>query len=138
VIWVVTIAIFFGTVAAVMLLLLVYAQRQTIRNAIGKTGRERQETRVWAKVSVELSSLSEPSLREITRTRNVSHHGACALTKNHWLPNSKALVRFLYEDVSVRARIAYCQPSGDAFMIGLQFATAIDPRIPPADNLTFR
>jgi hypothetical protein len=42
-----------------------------------------------------------------------------------------ALVRFLYEDVSVRGRIAYCDPLAESFAVGLYFATAIDLWLPP-------
>ena len=129
VIWAPTIAIFLGTITIVALMFLLYADRELIRDALRKTAQRRLERRTAARVSVELSSLSEPRIREITLTRNVSRHGACVLTKNCWLPNSRAGVRFLYEDVSVRARIAYCKPWGRVFVIGLQFSTAIDPWI---------
>jgi hypothetical protein len=47
-----------------------------------------------------------------------------------------ALVRFLDEDVSAHARIAYRHGSSDLFVVGLQFSAAIDPWIPPAARLT--
>ena len=86
----------------------------------------RIEKRTSAGVRLELSSLGEPPVRETTHTENVSLHGACALTRNRWLPDNTALIVFLDEDVAVHARIAYCNPLGNAFAVGLQFSTAID------------
>jgi hypothetical protein len=136
VIWAVTIATFVGTIVASILIFLLYYERHRIRDALRNRGYQRMEARAWASVQVELSSLDKPPTREMTLTRNVSHHGVCALTKNRWLPNSKALVRFLPVDVSVHARIAYCNGSSDLFVVGLQFSTAIDPWMPPTVRVT--
>jgi hypothetical protein len=133
VIWVITSLTFFGTVVVFMFALFLYFDVYAIPGPrVGLTIPEqrRHETRTAARVTLELSSLSGLSVREMTLTENVSHHGACALTRNSWIPGNMALVTFLYEEVSVRARVAYCNPSGDAFAIGLQFATAIDLWIP--------
>jgi PilZ domain len=127
VIWVVSIVTFLGTIVVFIFLFFLYSERERIRDALRKTGQRRLETRTSARVRLELSSLDEHSIHEIILTENVSHHGACAVTKTRWPPNNSALVRFLVEDVSVRARIAYCNPLGDTFAVGLQFSTAIDP-----------
>jgi hypothetical protein len=131
VIWVLTILTFLASAIALMFLFIVFETRPPVekpRNA----AHHRTEPRAWAAVDLELSTVNGPKLRETTVTENVSHHGACALTAYHWLPDTVAQVRFLYEDVSVRARVAYCSPSRDAFVVGLQFSTAIDLWLPPA------
>ena len=135
-IWSVTIATFLGTIVAFILIFFLYSERHRIRDELRNPGYRRLEARTFASVEVELSSPDNPSIKEMTFTKNVSHHGVCALSKNRWLPNTKALVRFLYEDVSVHARIAYCNGSSDLFVVGLQFSTAIDPWMPPTVRVT--
>ena len=135
-IWAVTIATFLGTILAFTLIFLLYSERHRIRDELREHGYRRLEARTSASLEVELSSLDKPPIKEMTLTKNVSHHGVCAITKNRWLPNTKALVRFLYEDVSVHARIAYCNGASDLFVVGLQFSTAIDPWMPPTVRMT--
>jgi hypothetical protein len=126
--WVITFATFFGTIVAFVLVSLLYSDRQWIRGALRKTPQRRLETRFSTRVRLELASLDKPSLREITLTRNVSRHGACAFTENRWVPNHTVQVRFLNGDVRTGARIAYCKPFCSAFIIGLQFSTPIRSR----------
>ena len=128
--WIATISAFLGTIVAFILIFLLFSDRHWIRNALRKGPQRRLERRTSARVGLELSSLDEPSVREITFTRNVSRHGACALTKNRWAPNNSIQVRFLNEGVRERARIAYCNKFGDVFAVGLQFSTAIDLWVP--------
>ena len=113
-----------------LLVVLLLSESPTFRQEQAKL-HYRTEPRTWAQVAVELSTLKGADIHETTVTENVSHYGACALTKNRWVPDAIARVRFLYEGVSVQARVAYCHPSGEAFAVGLQFSTAIDLWIPP-------
>jgi hypothetical protein len=109
-------------------------QRQVrLRAALSNTVQRRMEKRTATRVRLELSSLGEPPVREISLTENVSLHGICALTRNRWLPDNTALVVFLDEDVAVHARIAYCNALGNAFSVGLQFSTPIDLWISPQE-----
>ena len=116
--WATTIAIFLAIVATFIVVFL-------LRYALRRTPRRRLEPRTSTRVRLELSSLDGPSIHEITFTKNVSHHGACALSKNRWVPNNTVQVRFADRAASSRARIAYCNPFHDVFVIGLQFSTAI-------------
>jgi hypothetical protein len=137
VIWVITLVTFVGITLAVMLLFFIFAARpfqETRRNV----KQHRMEPRTWAAVEVELSPLDGQAVRERTVTENVSHYGACAVTRNWFEPNHIAVVRFLYEGVSLHARVAYCHPSGGAFTVGLQFSTAIDLWMPPNIWLGYR
>jgi hypothetical protein len=84
--------------------------------------------RISTRVRVKLASLDKPSLREITLTRNVSSHGACAFTENRWVPNNRVEITFLNGKVRTLARIAYCKPFCSAFIVGLQFSTSIPSR----------
>ena len=122
--WTTTIAAFLGTVVAVGIILFLFSERNRIRDALKKAPKRRIETRTSARVGLELFSMDGP-IHEITFTKNVSRHGACALTKNRWMLNSSVQVRLLREDVRERARIAYCKKMGDVFAIGLQFSAAI-------------
>jgi len=126
--WVITIATFLGTIVASVLVSLLYSDRRRIRGLLRKTPQRRLEMRISTRVRLELASLDEPSLREITLTRNVSVHGACAFTENRWVPNNTVQVRFLNADVRTRARIAYCKPFCSAFIVGLRFSTPIRSR----------
>jgi PilZ domain len=115
---------------AVVLALFLYSQRD-VTDGGGKKGGRRTEIRTRARVRVEVSRLAGPPVRETAATENVSHHGLRVRTTYDWTPGNMAMVRFLYEDVSVRARIVYCDPLADSFAVGLQFATAIDLWLPP-------
>jgi hypothetical protein len=126
VVWAITIITFAGTLALVLGLFL-YSRWGSAR---GRNGEQRTEMRIPARIRVEVSSLTGV-VRETTATENVSHHGLRVRTTRDWEPGNMAVVRFLYEDVSVRARVAYCDSLADSFAVGLQFATAIDLWLPP-------
>jgi hypothetical protein len=137
VIWVITFLTFVGIALAVMLLFFLFSTHP-FRDTRRSVKQHRTEPRTWAAVEVELSALRGAPVREKTVTENVSHYGACALTRNSWEPNNVAVVRFLYEGVSLHARVAYCHPTGGAFAVGLQFSTAIDLWMPPNIWLGYR
>jgi len=135
VIWIITVAAFFGTLIVFAVVFLFYSKRERIRDAFRASGQQkpdkRTSTRKAARVKLELSSLDESPISEITVTENVSHHGARVLTKNRWEPFENVQVTFLAESALAQARIAYCNPSGDEFATGLQFSLAISPWIRP-------
>jgi len=126
--WAMTLATFVITVLVLILIFLVFSKRRPILDVLEKTPQRRREARTVTRVDVELSSVDEPSIREIAFTKNVSHHGACAVTKNRWVPNNTVEVRFWRESIRADARIAYCKPLYGAFTIGLQFSKPIHLR----------
>ena len=123
--WAITLATFALTAVILILIFLLYSKRNRLRDVLGKTPQRRLEARTSARVDIELSSLEEPTVREIAFTKNVSLHGVCAVTKNRWVPNNTVQIRFWREDIRARARIAYCKPLYGAFVIGLHFSTPI-------------
>jgi cell division septation protein DedD len=122
-VWVITIATFLDTAFVVLLICILYFQREQIREALRRPKQRRMERRTAARVPLELSSLCEPSIREITRTENVSSHGARVVTRSSWRLNDGVLVKFLRGGLRTRARVAYLKPSTGAFVVGLQFST---------------
>ena len=128
-IWAITIITFAGAVVLVLAVFLYY-QRRSAGVARRNGGQRRRELRRRAKIRVELWDLM--GIREAATTENASHHGLRIRTARDWVPGTTAMVRFLYEDVSVRGRIAYCDRAGDEFAVGLHFATSIDLWLPPS------
>src|SRR5579859_384333 len=113
-IWLITVVIFLGSVAVVLLGFWFLFRR--------KPEQQRMEVRIPSRVELELSGPDEPLNCEITFTENISRHGARVVTKRHWSPNAGVLVRLTQDSQLSRARITYCQPlKGDAFAMGLQF-----------------
>lgn len=125
-IWFITIVIFLGTTVAVMLAFWFFLQRDRILAALRWPEEHRLETRIQARVGLELSGPNEPLTYEMTFTENVSPHGARVLSKRHWRANDSVLVKLPQEGGPSRARITYCQPlRGDEFATGLQFSFLI-------------
>ena len=126
VIWVITVAVFLGTLVAGVLILFLLFQRDLIREALRKPEHKRMESRTLARVEVELLSTDEPFIDEITLTENVSRYGARVVTKTRWRPNDGVTVKLLREGLPNRARIAYCNPlKGETFAIGLRFSSPV-------------
>jgi Na+/glutamate symporter len=86
VVWLVTVAIFLGTLVGGVLILFLVSQRDLIREALRNPETKRMERRTVARVEVELLSTDEPLIHEITLTENVSRSGARVLTKTRWRP----------------------------------------------------
>lgn len=81
----------------------------------------RAETRAALKVFVELHSFDN-AVFEITYTIDVSRSGARVLSKTAWKPNQSVSVRMIRGELSARARVVHCQPSGErTFAVGLEF-----------------
>ena len=126
-VWVITVAVFLGTlIAGVLILFLFSSQRDEIRKALREPDQKRIERRTRARVEVELLSTDEPFTNEIALTENVSRYGARVVTKMPWRPNDGVTVKLLREGLPNRARITYCNPlKGEAFAIGLQFSSPV-------------
>jgi cell division septation protein DedD len=122
-VWVATIATFLGTAFVVLSIFILCFQRKQIRKALKRSEQRRMERRTPARVPLELSSLGEPSIQEITCTENVSSHGARVVTRSSWRLGDGVSVKFLRGDLRTRARIVYLKPSTGAFVVGLQFST---------------
>ena len=126
-IWTITVATFWGTVLIVVFAFLIFHQWKQIRAILRNPGTQRTEDRKPAKFVLELPSLDEPPVHQMTFTVNISSHGASAVTKEGWRPNDQVAVRVLRDDLRFRARIAYCKSlPGDEFAIGLHFSSAVD------------
>lgn len=89
----------------------------------------RMETRIPTTVTVELSSLHEPPIKETTSTENLSSRGARVLTTRPWNRNARVLVKSVRGDLRSRARVVYCESlRTSGFALGLElFAQAAKP-----------
>jgi PilZ domain len=127
-IWLLIIVIFLGVLLAVMFAFWFFSQKEQILTALKRPEEQRIETRIPARVGLELSAPDEPLIYENTFTENVSRHGARVITKRRWTPNDSVLVK-LPQSLSRRSRITYCQHlKGDEFAMGLQFSFVVyDP-----------
>lgn len=92
----------------------------------------RVESRIPAKIVVDLSSLDVRTPAQEGVTENVSSRGARVVTTRAWQPNERLNVRSLLGNFRSRARVVYCQPLGNGtFVIGLHlFAAAGDWKSP--------
>src|SRR5690349_14081542 len=88
-VWVISIAIFLGTMLLVLTLALIWSRRSEIRAA---SKEHRRENRMTVDIAMELSTADEPLMHETACTQNVSHHGARVLTKANWRPDDRVLV----------------------------------------------
>jgi hypothetical protein len=117
----------------VLLLFLIYSQREQIRKALKE---KRKEQRTPLEVELELSS-TEPILYEKSFTENASRHGARILSCKHRQPHDHVLVRLPQKAKPSRARVAYCTAlAGDAFAVGLHFASAVDDWLIPDSDMS--
>jgi hypothetical protein len=122
-VWVISVAIFFGTILLVLTLALIWSLRADLRAALSE---RRRESRIAIGIAMELSTADEPFVHETASTHNVSRHGARLLTKTHWRPNDRVLVHLPRALERSPARIAYCATlSEHAFAIGLKFFSPI-------------
>jgi hypothetical protein len=83
-VWVISVAIFLGTILFVLTLALIWSLRVELRAALKE---HRRESRMAVDIVMELSNADEPFIHETASTQNVSRHGARVLTKAHWRPN---------------------------------------------------
>jgi hypothetical protein len=122
-VWVISVAIFLGTILLVLTLALIWSRRADIRAALKE---QRRESRMAVDIAMELSNADEPFVHETASTQNVSHHGARVLTKAHWRPNDRVLVGLPRALERSPAQIAYCVAlSEHDSAIGLKFFSSI-------------
>jgi len=91
-----------------------------------KSEAHRVESRIPAKIFVDLSSLDVRTPAQEGVTENVSARGARVVTSRAWQPNERLNVRSLLGNFRSRGRVVYCQPLGNGtFAIGLQLFAAV-------------
>ena len=82
---------------------------------------ERLEKRIPMAVAVHLSGHGRTPGVETTFTENVSSRGARVSSSRRWRANETLEIESLPGDFRARARVAYCQPKSEGFVIGLEF-----------------
>jgi len=82
---------------------------------------ERLEKRFPMTVAVHISGHESASVVETTFTENVSSRGACVPSVRAWRINETLIFECLPGDFQARARVAYCRPYGEAYVIGIEF-----------------
>jgi hypothetical protein len=82
---------------------------------------ERLEKRIPMTVAVHISEQSSASAVETTFTEDVSSRGARVASARRWRPNETLTFKSLPGDFQALARVAYCQPYREGYVIGLEF-----------------
>src|SRR5271170_6388337 len=82
---------------------------------------ERLETRIPMAVAVHISGHRRAPGVETTFTENVSSRGARVSSIRRWRPNETLEIESLPGNFRARARVAYCQPQSEGYVIGLEF-----------------
>jgi hypothetical protein len=87
----------------------------------------RSERRIPKTVSVEVSLVDGPTLKEKALTENVSPHGVRVLMQQSLRPRQQAVIISQNEGVSSRAKVIYCQRATEnGFAIGLELAGRVE------------
>lgn len=84
-------------------------------------GVNRLEKRIPMAIAVHISGHGRAPGVETTFTENVSSRGARVVSTRRWRPNEMLEIASLPGDFHARARVAYCQPQSEGFVIGLEF-----------------
>jgi len=82
---------------------------------------ERLEKRIPMTVAVHISGLQSTSQVETTFTEDVSSRGARVPSVRRWRPNETLNFESLPGNFRALARVAYCRPHPDGYVIGLEF-----------------
>jgi PilZ domain len=82
---------------------------------------ERFEKRIPMAVAVHISGHNRVHRVETTFTENVSSRGARVASIRRWRPNETLQIESLPGDFRARARVAYCEPNSEGYVIGLEF-----------------
>jgi hypothetical protein len=82
---------------------------------------ERLEKRIPMTVFVHISGQGRAPGVETAFTENVSSRGARVASFHRWRPNETIEIESLPGNFHARARVAYCQPKSEGFVIGLEF-----------------
>ena len=81
----------------------------------------RLEKRIPMAVAVHISGHGRTPGTETTFTENVSSRGARVSSIRRWRANDTVKIESLPGDFRAVARVAYCQPQSQGFVIGLEF-----------------
>ena len=81
----------------------------------------RLEKRIPMTVAVHISGQQTASYVETTFTEDVSSRGARVPSVRRWHPNETLTFASLPGDFRATARVAYCQPYREGYVIGLEF-----------------
>jgi hypothetical protein len=84
-------------------------------------GINRLEKRIPMAIAVHISGHGRTPGVETTFTENVSSRGARVASTRRWRPNEMLEIASLPGDFRAKARVAYCQPQSEGFVIGLEF-----------------
>ena len=82
---------------------------------------ERLEKRIPMAIAVHISGHGRAPGVETTFTENVSSRGARVASIRRWRANETLEIESLPGDFRARARVTYCQPQSEGFVIGLEF-----------------
>lgn len=82
---------------------------------------ERLEKRIPMTVAVHISGHESTADVETTFTENVSSRGARVSSVRRWRPNETLVFKLLPGNFHTLARVTYCRPHHDGFVIGLEF-----------------
>ena len=84
----------------------------------------RKQPRTPERLLVQISSVHDPRLAELTSVENVGSHGARVTTERSWEPGSHVAMKSTTGELLARARVVYCQVIGPrAFAVGLDLLT---------------
>ena len=81
----------------------------------------RLEKRIPMTVAVHISGQRTASPVETTFTEDVSSRGARVPSVHRWRPNETLQLESLPGDFRTLARVAYCRPHTEGYVIGLEF-----------------
>jgi hypothetical protein len=81
----------------------------------------RLEKRIPMTVAVHISGQRSSSYVETTFTEDVSSRGARVSSIRRWRPNETLNFESLPGDFHAVARVAYCEPYREGYVIGLEF-----------------
>jgi hypothetical protein len=82
---------------------------------------ERLEKRIPMAVAVHISGHGRAPGVETTFTENVSSRGGRVSSIRRWRANETLEIESLPGNFRARARVTYCQPQSEGFVIGLEF-----------------
>jgi hypothetical protein len=82
---------------------------------------ERLENRIPMAVAVHISGHRRAPGVETTFTENVSSRGARVSSIRRWRPNETLEIESLPGNFHAWARVAYCEPRTEGYVIGLEF-----------------
>jgi hypothetical protein len=95
---------------------------ESLRELMARTfSVQRLEKRIPMTVAVNISEQPSATSVETTFTEDVSSRGARVASVRRWRPNETLTFKSLPGDFQALARVAYCHPYREGFVIGLEF-----------------